>query len=42
MPFGFSIGQLVGLAREARDLEQASRSIVVAGPGAQELATALA
>jgi uncharacterized protein (DUF697 family) len=41
MPFGLGIGQLLGLVRDARGLEQA-RALVVAGPGAQELASALA
>ena len=41
MPFGFGIGQVRTLVREARNLEQ-SRSLVIAGPGAQALATALA
>jgi hypothetical protein len=41
MPFGFSTGQLLGLARDARAQEPA-RALVVAGPGALALATALA
>ena len=40
MPFGFGVGQLLGLVRDVRGLEQ-SRAIVVAGHGAQALATAL-
>jgi uncharacterized protein (DUF697 family) len=41
MPFGLGVGQLLGLVRDARGLEEA-RALVVAGPGAQGLATALA
>jgi uncharacterized protein (DUF697 family) len=40
MPFGFGVGQLVGLVRDARGLEQ-PRAIVIAGRDAQALATAL-
>ena len=41
MPFGFGFGQLLGLVRETRGLDQVG-SLVVVGPGAQALATALA
>lgn len=42
MPFGIGIGQVVGLVREARQLEDSLAQIAVSGPGAHELAAALA
>jgi len=42
VPFGIRIGQVVGLVRETRGLESATASIAVSGPGAGELAVALA
>lgn len=42
MPFGLSVGEIVGLVREARGLEGAAGRIAISGPGAQELAMALA
>jgi uncharacterized protein (DUF697 family) len=41
MPFGLGVGQVLGLVRDARGLEQA-RALMVGGPGAQAFATALA
>ena len=42
MPLGVGIGQVVGLVRETRALEDATPWIAVAGDGAAELAAALA
>ena len=42
MPFGIGIGQISRLVREVRGLEGAAARIVVSGPGAGELALALA
>ncbi len=42
MPLGIGIGQIVGLAREVRGLEDAAPLIAISGPGADDLATALA
>lgn len=42
MPFGFGVGQILGLVREARGLEGSAGRIAISGPGAQELAAAIA
>ena len=42
MPFGIGVGQVVGLVKEARSLEATSGRIAVSGPGAGDLAAALA
>jgi uncharacterized protein (DUF697 family) len=42
VPFGIGIGQVVGLVRETRGLEGLTAPITVSGPGARELAAALA
>jgi uncharacterized protein (DUF697 family) len=42
VPFGIGIGQVVGLVRETRGLEGLTAPITVSGPGARELAEALA
>lgn len=42
MPFGIGIGQVARLVREARGLEGATPWVTVSGPGAAELADALA
>ena len=42
MPFGIGIGQVVGLVRETRGLEELRAQITVSGAGAAELAAALA
>jgi len=42
VPLGIGIGQVVGLIREARQLEGSSARIAVSGAGAEELAAALA
>ncbi len=42
MPAGIGIGQLFGLVREVRGSEGALPRIAISGPGAAELATALA
>ena len=42
MPAGIGIGQVVGLVREVRGLEGAAPRIAISGPGAEELAAALA
>ncbi len=42
MPAGTGIGQVVGLVRATRSLEDAAARIVVSGPGAVELAVRLA
>ncbi|MEO5634386.1 hypothetical protein [Gaiella sp.] len=42
MPAGIAIGQLAGLVREIRGAEGSPSMIVISGPGAEALATALA
>jgi uncharacterized protein (DUF697 family) len=42
VPLGIGIGQVVGLVKEARSFEGTSEQIAVSGPGAGELAAALA
>jgi len=42
MPAGIGIGQIAGLVREVRGLEGAAPRITVSGPGAEDLATAIA
>ena len=42
MPFGIGIGAVIGLVRETRDLDESSAPLTVSGPGARELADALA
>ena len=42
MPAGIGVGQVVGLVREVRGVEGASPRIAVSGPGAEDLAAALA
>ena len=41
MPYGIGIGQVLGLVRETRGLEQSAGAVAISGPGAQELAIAL-
>jgi hypothetical protein len=41
-PLGFTAGQVIALLRETQAIESAERHVVVSGPGARELAAALA
>jgi hypothetical protein len=42
MPAGIGVGQIVGLVREVRGLEREAPRIAISGPGAEDLAAALA